>query len=173
MIDMIYQNMLVRRSVRQFIKDKPISEAEIEYMLKCAMQAPSARNEQAWEFMVINDRALLDKIASSHPYGRVLVTAPLAIVVVGNTQKVKSQLFPQDLAAATQNILLAATALELGSCWMGIHLNDDRAKSLTEVLSLPEHIVPFSVIAIGHPEDPTALKPIDRYQPEVVHYNRW
>ena len=95
------------------------------------------------------------------------------IVVVGNTQKVKSALYPQDLAAATQNILLAATALNLGSCWLGIHTHDDRAKSLIDTLALPEHIVPFSVIAIGQPEDPNALKPIDRYQPEVVHYNRW
>lgn len=173
MKEVIYQNMLVRRSVRQFKKDNPVSQAEIEYILKCAMQAPSAKNEQAWEFMVINKRALLDMLAASHPYGRVLATAPLAIVVVGNTQKVKSALYPQDLAAATQNILLAATALNLGSCWLGIHTHDDRAKSLIDTLALPEHFVPFSVIAIGQPEDPNALKPIDRYQPEVVHYNRW
>ena len=86
MKEVIYQNMLVRRSVRQFKKDNPVSQAEIEYILKCAMQAPSAKNEQAWEFMVINKRALLDMLAASHPYGRVLAP-PLAIVVVGNTQK--------------------------------------------------------------------------------------
>lgn len=173
MKDLIYQNIVRRRSVRQFIKDKLVTNEEIEYILRCAMQAPSAKNEQPWEFIVINDRRILDQIAVTHPYGKMLATAPLAIVVLGNTQKVKSELYPQDLAAATQNILLASTALNLGSCWLGIHTRDDRVKTIVDAFKLPEHIIPFSMIAIGHPENPNALKEVDRYQSDVVHFNRW
>lgn len=169
----VFENMKNRRSVRSFQKDKLVSSSDIETILKMAMQAPSAKNEQMWEFLVINERSILDELANKHPYGKMLKEAPLAILVLGNLERAKSSLYLQDLGAATQNILLTSTALGLGSCWIGIGQNDDRAALIIEFFNLPKHIIPYSLIAIGYPTTDDALKFIDRYQLKFVHYNRW
>ena len=161
-----------RRSVREFLS-KEIDAEQIEFILRGGMQAPSAKNQQIWEFIVINDRLCLNEIAKRHPYGQMLTQAPLSILVVGNLDKVTSQLYAQDLAAATQNILLSATALGLGSCWMGLYSNKERMGLVREVFNLPPQIIPFSLIAIGYPKNPDDLRFIDRFNPDLVHLNRW
>jgi nitroreductase len=163
--------ILTRRSVRTYT-DEPVTERNIQTMLRAAMNAPSAGNQRPWHFVVINKRDILAAIPDFHPYSSMLLQAPLAILVCGDPRVERSEGFwVQDCAAATQNLLLAARALDLGAVWLGVHPREEREKGLRDLLKLPRCIVPFALVAIGH----TAVEQmqIDRYNEERVHYNSW
>ena len=163
--------ILTRRSIRQFT-DQSVSEAVVEDLLRAAMSAPSAGNQQPWQFVVITDRELLDTIPSIHPYSAMLRQAPLAILVCGDEQlETHKGYWVQDCSAATQNLLLAAHARGLGAVWLGIYPRMDRVAGLRKLLGLPEHVVPMALVAIGHPAE--HLPPAERYNAARVHRNRW
>lgn len=164
-----------RSSVRRYV-NKPVESEKIEMLLKAAMQAPSAGNEQPWYFMVISERQTLDKLADLHPYAKMLKQAPLAIVVIGDPSKVIfdgpwKEAWIQDCSAATQNILLAATALDLGSVWLGNYPDPQRIKGARELLGIPENLVPFSIVSIGYPAE--NKEKVLRYEPSRVRRERW
>jgi nitroreductase len=160
-----------RRSIRSFL-DKPVPDAIIHTLLEAAMQAPSAGNEQAWQFVVIEDRQIALQIPRFHPHAEMLKTAPLAIVICGDLSRQKYPgRWPQDCSAATQNLLLAAHALCLGAVWVGIHPDPDRVDGMRALLSLPEDIIPLSLIPLGYPA--TSALPVSRFDPAKVHRNRW
>ncbi|MBU2465048.1 MAG: nitroreductase family protein [Bacteroidetes bacterium] len=160
-----------RRSIRKF-KEVPLQEEEISMMLKSAMAAPSANNLKAWHFMVIDKRELLDQLADIHPYGKMLKQAPAAILVCGDIQKQAVMGYlALDCTAATQNILLAATAMKIGSVWLGVYPREQRMDAISKQLKLPEHIRPISLIALGFADE---NKPANNpWTPEVIHNNKW
>ena len=163
--------ILTRRSIRSF-RDEPVSEDLIETLLRAAMAAPSAGNQQPWQFVVIRDRAILDAIPTVHPHAKMALEAPLAIVVCGDATLDKHKGFwVQDCAAAVQNLLLAAHASSLGAVWCGVHPNAEREEGFREFLSLPERIVPLALLVIGHPNE--EKPPSERYDAARVHRNRW
>jgi nitroreductase len=163
--------ILTRRSIRRF-RDEPVSEDLIETLLRAAMSAPSAGNQQPWHFVVIRDRETLDTTSTVHPYATMAAEAPLAIVVCGDTTLEQHKGFwVQDCAAAVQNLLLAAHASGLGAVWCGIHPSEGRAKGFRELLSIPEPIIPLALLVVGHPNE---KKPAaDRFDPGRVHRDRW
>ena len=120
------------------------------------MAAPSACNARPWEFIAITKREMLDEIAKSHPNAKMCNTATAAIIVIAIPQSGKPEgYFPQDCGAATQNILLEAVSMGLGTCWCGVYPKEDRMASLRTLLHISEPKIPFNVIAIGTPdEDP-------------------
>lgn len=161
-----------RRSIRKYT-DAPISEADLEKLLRAAMQAPSAVNQQPWEFAVLTDKETMLKVLEFHPYSTPLKTAACAIVVCMK-KPASDALAPyriQDCAAATQNILLEATHLGLGAVWMGVYPDEKRVNGTRELLGAPEDITPFCIIAVGHPAEQPA--PADRYDAARVHINKW
>lgn len=163
--------IFARRSIRKYTS-QPVATDQVEYLLRAAMSAPSAYNEQPWHFMVIRDRQLLNKIADFHPHAKMLYEAPLAIVVCCDQNLKKCEWFwPQDCSAATQNILIAAQAKGLGTVWCGVYPRQELVDGMSRLLNLPEHITPFSLIAVGYPAEEKA--PADRYDPARVHYDRW
>ena len=165
--------ILTRRSVRKY-KDQPIEKEKIDILLKAAMQAPSAGNQQPWEFIVVQERENLIKLSGMSPYSKLVKDAPLALVLLGNEERMKfSDNWQQDMGAATENILLQAVELKLGAVWLGAAPNEDRENYLKEKLDLPEHIRPFCIIAIGYPADGQGNKFIDRYDEKRVHYERY
>lgn len=166
-LDMI----LSRRSIRAYT-DEPVTEAQIEKLLRVAMSAPSANNEQPWQFVVIDDRELLDTIPEEvHPYSKMLKEAPVAILICGEPRRQHhAGYWEQDCAAATQNLLLAAHSLGLGAVWLGVHPREKRVEGMQRLLRLPEYLVPFALISIGRPGE--EKPPSDRYNPEWVHHNR-
>ena len=109
--------IMSRRSVRKFT-DEPVSQEDIDIILKAAMSAPSARNDKPWAYVVVQKREVLDKLADAHPYGKMLGEATLAIAVVG---KKDADYWIHDCSASTENILLAVSGLGLGGVWLGIH----------------------------------------------------
>jgi nitroreductase len=160
-----------RRSIRQY-QDKPISLEIITRLLAASMAAPSARNQQPWEFIVVTEKSLLEKIAKVNPYAQMATEAPLAILVCGNLNiETSPGYWVIDCAAATQNLLLAAHALGLGAVWTGTYPNEERMDDYTELFSLPEHILPHSMVVIGYPSERPPDQ--DRFMIERIHYNGW
>lgn len=165
--------ILQRRSVREYT-DKPVSEEILTALLEAAMCAPSAGNERPWHFVVITERALLEGITEFHEHSKMLRQAPAAIIVCADMNLDKYPgigYWVQDCAAATENILIAAQELGLGSCWLGMYPKKDRVEGLRRLLNIPEHIVPFSGIALGYPA--SAKSPGSRYDQTRVHRNGW
>lgn len=161
--------ILTRRSIRKYT-DQAIPENLINDLLKAAMSAPSATNKQPWNFIVINDREILDQVPSFHPYADMLYLAPLAIAVCGDTL-LQSAFWVEDCSAASENILLAAHAGGLGAVWTAVYPREDRIEGLRKLLALPENIVPLSLIALGYPAEKKS--PSNRFNPSRIHYNRW
>ncbi len=163
--------LLTRRSVRKYT-DKPVTEDTIKTLLEAGMSAPSAGNQQSWQFVVVTDREVLNKIPDIHPYSKMLQQAQLAILVCGDLKRDTHKGFwVQDCSAATQNILVAARALGLGAVWLGCYPREDRVTGLRKLLGIPEHVVPMALLSIGYPA--TDQKRADRYDEEKTHYNQW
>ncbi|MGC9357393.1 MAG: nitroreductase family protein [Anaerolineae bacterium] len=164
--------ILTRRSIRRYTAE-PISEETVRKLLEAACSAPSANNQQPWAFVVIDDRELLDTIPDQvHPYSKMLKEAPLAILVCGVSGRERHPgYWEQDCAAATENLLLAAHGLGLGAVWLGVHPREQRVEGMRRLLGIPDDVVPFSLISIGHPAE--EKPPSDRYDAHRVHHNRW
>ena len=165
------EEIFKRRSVRDF-SEKEVESEKIEQLLKAAMTAPTAANQREWEFIVVTDKTLIEKLSTSTPYSKPVAKAPLAIVMLSNF---KNTIFPdcwqQDLGACTQNILLEAVHLGLGGVWLAVAPSEDRMKTVSDIFSLPEDVKPFSIIALGYPRE--GIIPKERYEPNKVHYNKY
>jgi nitroreductase len=160
-----------RRSIRRY-QDKPVGEDLIQKLLEAAMQAPSARNQQPWQFVVIDDRTVLTTIPGFMPNAAMAANAPLAILVCADLDLEKSEgYWVVDCAAATQNILLAAHALGLGACWCGVYPRENRMEELRKLIGLPKNVMAHSLVVIGHPAEQVAAE--KRYRKERVRRNRW
>lgn len=150
--------ILDRCSIRHF-KDRKLTEEEIQALLRAGFSAPSARNLQPWVFVVIEDPIKIQNLRSFSPYAGPLESAPLAILVCAD-QRVNPSLdyCQQDCAAATENILIQAKAMGLGSCWLGGYPNPERIDKIREWIDLPECLMPLWVIAIGQPDEKETIK---------------
>ncbi len=160
-----------RRSVREY-QDRPVPETVLNQLLDAAMAAPSARNQQPWEFIVITDREILDQISNINPNAQMAAQAPLAILVCGNLNiEIAPGYWVLDCAAAVQNLLLCAHALGLGAVWTGTYPNEDRMDGYTTLLGLPEHVIPHTLVVVGYPSH--LPEPQDRFNPGRIHRNGW
>jgi nitroreductase len=166
------ETIFTRRSIRNFL-DTPVEPEKIDTLLKAAMYAPSAVNEQPWRFIVISDRSLFEGIMRAHPYATMLKSAPLAILVCGDLTLEKAPgNWPLDCSNATQNMLLAAHGIGLGAVWCGVYPEQERMNALASMFHLPREVVPFALVAAGYTEtrQPT---PQERFSPERVRLNDW
>ena len=151
---------------------KPIPKETIEELLRAAMSAPSAGNEQPWQFLVIDDRKKLDSITGVNPNAKMCKEAQAAILVCGDTTKEKYPGFwVQDCAAATQNILLAAHTLGLGAVWVGLYPIEDRVVAMRTLLGLPDRVVPLALVPLGYPAQP--IPPENRFNAARIHREHW
>ena len=163
--------IMSRRSIRLY-EPRSVSPDEIDSVLRAAMAAPSAGNQQPWRFVVLTDREVLNGAAETTPYGKMLRECAFAIVVAADTRELKHPgMWQQDCAAATENALLAIHALGLGGVWLGFWPKMERVTPLKELLGMPEGVEPLAVIAAGHPAE--EKPPAERYDASFVHLNRW
>ena len=166
------ETIMTRTSIRSFT-DRAVAADTIEILLRAGMAAPTAVNLQPWHFVVVTDRAKLDELGGNGRQSKMWQESPLVIVVCGNLEKAlegPGQAFwVQDCSAATENILLAAHALGLGAVWTGCYPIEERVAMVSEVLGLPEHIVPLCAIVMGYPNE--SPEPKDKWKPENVSYN--
>lgn len=169
-------NMIFKRTSVRSYTDQPVTKEQIELLLRAGMAAPSACNAQPWEFIVVQNRETLIKITEIQPYSQMLKEAPLAIVVCADKTRTPAMLpdlqaWPMDCSAATQNIMLEATELGLGSVWLATYPIEEISKPIGELLNLPQTIAPFAMIAIGYPAG--EVHPKDKFNPERIHWEKW
>ena len=167
------ETIYCRRSIRKYDSRK-VEPEKIDKMLRAAMQAPSAGNQQPWEFLVVEDKGHLVKMSKIGPYAGMLMEAPLAIIVLGNLDNLRFPMFwEQDLGAATQNLLLQAADEGLGAVWIGVAPIKKREEVLNDMFRLPEHVRPFCIIAMGYPAKGQENYFTDRFKKEKVHYETY
>jgi nitroreductase len=163
--------ILTRRSIRKYL-DKKVEMEIVNLLLYAATSAPSAGNKQPWCFIVVNEREILNKIANVHPHAKMLLEAPLAIVVCAD---INQDYYPGywviDCSASIENMLICARALDLGSVWLGVYPRQDRVEAISRLFSLPANIIPHSIIAVGYTNE--EFQKVDRLNLEKVHFNKW
>ena len=164
-----------RISTRQFT-DQPIPDEAVRTILEAGMSGPTAVNARPWSFIVIRDRATMDKLAKSTPRGfGPLETATMAILVCGDAErffKFVPDFWVVDASIAAQNMILAAHAMDIGSVWLGGWPAPDRMQTFTEAFELPEGVIPHSLIAFGYPAQPSDKQKL-LYEEDRVHFERW
>ena len=160
----VLDNIATRTSIRDY-EARPVEKEKVEKMLRAAMAAPTAMNKQPWH-------CVLDSLADANPYAKMLLKAPLAIVVCGDMDKVIEgggrDFWIQDASAATENLLLAAHAMGLGAVWTGAYPSEERCKAISATLSLPDNLVPLNMIVIGYPAEHP--QPKDKFKEENITF---
>ena len=168
-MDQRVETICARRSVRRYTGEAVASE-DVKALLEAGMAAPSGRDLQSWRFVVVKEREQLDRLAEVHPYGKMLKQAGACIAVCGDLS-VSPDFWVQDCAAATENILVAASMLGLGAVWLGVHPRADREDALKEFLGIPENVGMLCLIAIGVPAEHP--EPRTQYDEGKVHREAW
>lgn len=164
-LDVFYK----RRSIRKF-SEEPVSREDLINLLKVGMSGPSAMNAQPWEFVVITEKEILAKFRKNLLFAKMV--APAAICVLGSKRmqanKGGDRFWEQDCSAATENILLAATAMGLGTVWIGIHPVHLFELQVKSILNLPAGVTPLNLIMIGHPAEEKEAR--TQYDEKRVHW---
>ena len=169
---MVLESIQTRRSTRRF-KPTPVTKAQTKALLEAAMLSPSACNTRPWRFIAITNRELLNKLADVHPWAAMMRTAQLCIAIValpkaqeGIHNGLPEGFYPQDCGAATENILLQAEALGLGTCWCGVYPRETTMEAVAKVLDTAPEEIPFCLIAVGEKDE--FPNPRGRYEEEKV-----
>ncbi len=166
--------ILGRKSVRRF-SDRPVDREHLIMLVRAAMSAPSAMDMRPWAFVIVTDREKLALLAAGLPYAAMTAQAQAAVVVCGVLSRCRPGSPPdywvQDCSAATENLLVAAEALELGAVWTGVHPRPERVEVVRRVLELPDDVVPLNLIPVGHPGDEVLAK--EKFDESAVHWERW
>ena len=159
-----------RRSIRKF-RDVPVTDEQVRELLHAAMLAPSAKNGQPWHFIVVRDAGIMRQLREKHPYATSLKTAPVCICVCGKIDPELPDYYTQDCAAATENLLLQAQSMGLGTCWMGVAPRAERMSAVAETLQIPEGVAPFCLIAVGVPDEERATP--ERFDESRIHWDKF
>lgn len=162
----LFQAIKQRQSVRTY-NNEEIAKKDLEKIIDSARLAPTARGEEPWEFVVVTEKKKLREIGNFAQNGAFIKNAAAGIVVISR----KTKYYLEDGAAATQNILLAATALGIGSCWIA---GDKKpyAEKILALLEVPAGYNLVSIISLGYPEDKLKSQVKKRVE-EVIHYNKF
>ena len=156
-----------RVSIRKY-QDRQVEQEKITLMLRAAMAAPSACNQQPWEFYVVTDKEKIAELSESTPFTKSAKGAPLVFVPCYRTDTKLLNYAEIDMSAAVQNLLLEADELGLGAVWMGIAPMKMRMKKVREILGIEEKLEPFALVPCGYPAEEREQQ--DRYEEERVHY---
>ena len=169
----LQQAIKTRRSIRQYSAEE-ITQEQLQTIINAGMLAPSAGNQQPWHYIVVKDRAKLDRIPEFHPYCKMITNAPVAIVVCGDPEGKKwADFWVQDCSAAVQNILLAATDLGIGSVWTGVYPEERRMIGCRALFEIPSQVIPFAIIPLGFPKQVEAFVEKERFNPQLMHQERY
>ncbi len=162
-MDSIFRRISVRR-----YQDRPVEKEKTDAILRAAMQAPSAANQQPWEFYVVTDKEKLIALSQTSPYAKMTANAPAAIVSAYRKDCMLPQYAEIDLSIAMQNLWLETDAQGLGGVWLGIAPIEERMLAVEKVLDMPETLCAFAVFPYGYPAE--ERKQQDRYDEARIHY---
>ena len=161
-----------RRSIRKFTQE-PLDEEQVNLLLQAAMAAPSAMNLKPWKFIVVQAQDQLAALKKALPFGK--VDAPCAIVVCGDLKSFRKVLveryWQQDCSAAAENILLAATAMGLGSVWCGVHPIATTERAVQAALEIPNGVIPLNAIFVGYPAEEKEAR--TQFSEKNVYYDKY
>ena len=158
-----------RRSIRKY-KDKKISKNDLEKILRAGMQAPSARNQKPWHFLVCDNKEKMLEVSEHLPNVSMAKSADLLIVFMANKDGLLiPDKFEQDMSACIQNTLLEASHLGIGSCWCGIYPDKDRMAKTISLFDIKDY-EPFAIVTFGYPEKEEDIKFVERYDESRIHY---
>jgi len=161
-----------RRSIRKYT-DQPVEPEQLDLLLRAGMAAPSAMNCKPWEFIVVTEAEKLAQFRKRLVFGD--RNAPAAIVVCGNSglsSNPATRLFwVQDCSAATENILIAAAGLGLGTVWIGVHPVKNFVKIVREIVSIPRSVTPLCIIYVGYPLEGKPAR--TQYDQARVHWQKY
>ncbi len=156
-----------RVSIRRF-RDRPVPEEMIEQILRAAMAAPSAGNQQPWEFYVVTNREKIKELAACSPYAGCAAEAPAVIVPCFRTGGLRFPAFDQiDTAIATENMLLEITSLGLGGVWLAVAPVPERMKKVEAALGVGGDLHAFALVPLGYPAE--ERKQQNRYDAARIH----
>ena len=158
-----------RISVRKY-QAKDVEQEKIEKLLRAAMAAPSACNQQPWEFYVVTNQDVIKALSEASPYANCAAEAPVIFVPCFRSEGIAPEYFNIDLSAAVENLLLEADAQGLGAVWMGISPDAGRMEAGRKELGIPSGLNPFALIPCGYPAEERPQE--DRYEENRVHYVR-
>ncbi len=163
--------ILTRRSIRKYTA-KAINKDQINEILKAAMYAPSAFNNQPWQFLIIDQKEILDQILKIIPHAEMLNQSAAAIIICGDKNLEQNiNLIALDCAAATQNALLAIHNLGLGAVWISAYPVEETIAGLKKLFNYPDNIIPISILSVGYPDEVVTTE--ERYKPTKIHFNNW
>ena len=161
-----------RRSVREY-SDKEVEKEKIELIIRAAMQAPSARNQRPWHFLVLTKEKNINEItqiSEKIDTMKFIKDASFVIIFMADTKKIPVKvMFDQDMSSAVTLSLIQATKLQIGSCWCGVYPRKDRIEIIRDVCNIKEY-EPFALVAYGYPKDEKSLYFKDRFDEERIHY---
>ena len=163
-----------RRSIRKY-QATPVEQAKVDLLIEAALRSPSSRGFNPWEFVVVDDPEIIAALARAKPHGAAfLAQAPLAVAVCAHPDR--SDVWVEDVSIAAIIVHLAATDLELGSCWIQLRKRDyDETRTAgdyaADLLGLPSGMEVSSIIAIGYPAQQPAPHPHTSLQRDKVSVN--
>ena len=156
-----------RISVRKY-KDKPVEKEKIMSILKAAMQAPSATNQQPWEFYVVTNKDKLKELSQATPYAKMTATAPVAIVSAYRKVCTIPEYAQIDLSIAMENMWLQTDAEGLGGVWLGIAPIEDNMRAVEKILDIPDNLRAFAIFPLGYPDEQREQQ--NRFDESRIHY---
>lgn len=156
-----------RISVRKY-QDKPVESEKIETILRAAMAAPSACNQQPWEFYVVTDKEIIEQLSMATPYARPCKNAPLVFVPCYRDGLIAPSYADIDMSACVENMLLQIDELGLGAVWMGVSPQKDRMAVVEEILNMPSNLSAFALVSCGYPAEERPQQ--DRFEEARIHY---
>ena len=162
-MDTIFKRISVRR-----YEDRPVEPEKIEQLLRAAMAAPSACNQQPWEFYVVTNREILRQLSQVQPYAGMTASAPAAIVSAYRADCYRPEYAQIDMSIAMENLWLETVNQGLGGVWLGIAPQEERMRAVEQVLGLPENVRAFAIFPYGYPAE--ERKQQDRFDESRIHY---
>ncbi len=160
-------HVFTRVSIRKY-QDRPVEKEKTMAILRAAMQAPSAANQQPWEFFVVTNKEKLEALSKVSPYAGMTKNAPVAIVAVYRKDCLIPSYAHIDLSIAMENLWLETDAQGLGGVWLGIAPIEDRMKAVEEILDIPDTLRAFAIFPYGYPAE--ERKQQDRFDESRIHY---
>lgn len=168
------KDILTRRSIRKYDLSKKVDVDILKKLCLAGLAAPSARRQDSSSFIMIDDKELIQKLSTISKGAIILANCNTAIAVLGKRSDLVTapQMQDQDLAAATENILIAARQLNLGTCWIGVSPITERVLAAGNILNIPDTHYVFALITVGYPESEDVFCELKKDSEARIHYNQ-
>ena len=157
-----------RRSIRKY-KNTPVEQEKLYMCLEAAQWAPSASNKQPWEFMIVKEQKIREKLAEMHPYAKFVSESPVVFLPLTNP-RIHVKYHQSDTALATMHFMIQAHSLGLGTCWAGV-INSDIEPKIKDLLKIPDNLHVLALVAVGYANHTrtSSRKPLD----DLIHYKEY